>query len=94
MRRSVWSENVKFNPKTFLATIDNGRTISSYPKKQGIFAQGDQADAVFYIQEGKVRLTVVSTAGKEGTIGLLGGGDFFGKVALPGNAFGFAPQAQ
>ena len=84
MRRSVWSENVKFNPKTFLATIDNGRTISSYPKKQGIFAQGDQADAVFYIQEGKVKLTVVSTVGKEATIGLLSGCDFFGEGCLTG----------
>ena len=84
MRRTVSSEKVKFDPKTFLATIDNGRTISSYSQKQGIFAQGDRANAVFYIQEGKVKLTVISTAGKEATIGLLGIGDFFGEGCLTG----------
>jgi hypothetical protein len=47
----------KFDPQTFLSTIDGGRTISSFAKKQTIFAQGDLSDAVFYIQEGRVRLT-------------------------------------
>ena len=51
----------KFDPKTFLSTIDGGRKIAAFPKKQAIFVQGDSSDAVFYIQEGKVRLTVVST---------------------------------
>jgi CRP-like cAMP-binding protein len=53
MRKSVSSEKAKFDPKAFLATIDHGRTISDYSKKQSIFAQGDPSDAVFYIQEGK-----------------------------------------
>jgi CRP/FNR family cyclic AMP-dependent transcriptional regulator len=74
----------EFNPDTFLATIGDGRKILSVPKKQMIFAQGDQADAVFYIQKGKVRLTVVSQAGKEATIALVGERNFFGEGALAG----------
>jgi len=57
-----------------------------FPNKQAIFAQGDAADAVFYVQMGKVRLTVVSKTGKEATIGILGEGDFFGEGALAGQA--------
>jgi CRP/FNR family cyclic AMP-dependent transcriptional regulator len=56
------------------------------PKEQTIFAQGDGADAVFYIQEGKVKLTVVSKTGKEATIGILSAGSFFGEGALAGQA--------
>ena len=84
MRKRVSSDKVKFDPQAFLATIDSGRTISSYSKKQSIFAQGDRSDSVFYIQEGKVKLTVVSTVGKEATIGLLSGCDFFGEGCLTG----------
>jgi CRP/FNR family cyclic AMP-dependent transcriptional regulator len=74
----------EFDPKTFLSTIDCGRKIATFPKKQTIFAQGDSSDAVFYIQKGKVRLTVVSTSGKEATIGILNEGDFFGESCLTG----------
>jgi len=74
----------KFDPQTFLSTIDGGRTISSFSKKQTIFAQGDSSDAVFYIQEGRVQLTVVATGGKEATIGILNEGDFFGEGCLAG----------
>src|SRR6266849_9148062 len=74
----------EFDPKTFLATIGNGRKMLAVPKKQTIFTQGDAADAVFYIQKGKVRLTVVSTAGKEATIGIVGEGNFFGEGSLAG----------
>src|SRR6476660_4556782 len=74
----------EFDPNTFLATIGEGRKILAVPKKQMVFAQGDAADAVFYIQEGKVRLTVVSKAGKEATIGILKEGDFFGEGSLAG----------
>ena len=56
------------------------------PRKEKIFAQGDAADAVFYVQTGKVRLTVVSKTGKEATIGIAGEGDFFGEGALAGQA--------
>jgi CRP/FNR family transcriptional regulator, cyclic AMP receptor protein len=57
-----------------------------FPKKQAIFAQGDAADAVFYIQDGKVRLTVVSKIGKEATLGILNEGEFFGEGSLAGQA--------
>src|SRR3984885_11496743 len=74
----------EFDPSTFLATIGEGRKILAVQKKQTIFAQGDGADAVFYIQTGRVRLTVVSKVGKEATIGILKEGDFFGEGALAG----------
>jgi CRP-like cAMP-binding protein len=74
----------KFDSKKFLSTIDGGRKIVAFPKKQTIFVQGDPSDAVFYIQTGKVRLAVVSKAGKEATIGILNEGDFFGEGCLTG----------
>jgi CRP/FNR family cyclic AMP-dependent transcriptional regulator len=74
----------EFDPSTFLATIGEGRKILAVQKKQTIFTQGDGADAVFYIQTGRVRLTVVSKVGKEATIGILKEGDFFGEGALAG----------
>ena len=74
----------KFDPKKFLSTINGGRKIVDFPKKQTIFAQGDSSDAVFYIKAGKVRLTVVSKMGKEATIGILNEGDFFGEGCLTG----------
>jgi CRP/FNR family transcriptional regulator, cyclic AMP receptor protein len=74
----------KFNTQTFLSTINGGRKIESFSKKQMIFAQGDSSDAVFYIKEGKVKLTVVSQIGKEATIGILNKGDFFGEGCLTG----------
>jgi CRP-like cAMP-binding protein len=73
-----------FDPNTFLATIGAGRKIVAVPKKQTIFTQGDVADAVFYVQKGKVRLTVVSKTGREATIGILNEGSFFGEGALAG----------
>lgn len=73
-----------FDPHAFLATIGEGRKFVLFPKKHGIFTQGDTADAVFYVQSGKVRLTVVSNTGKEATIGILGEGNFFGEGALAG----------
>ena len=75
-----------FDPHAFLATIAEGRKLVLFPKKQGIFSQGDIADAVFYVQTGKVKLTVVSKTGKEATIGILGEGDFFGEACLAGQA--------
>src|SRR5271169_3649513 len=73
-----------FDSDTFLATIGIGRKILVVPKKQAIFAQGDEADAVFYLQKGKVRLTVVSQAGKEATIAIVNEGNFFGEGSLAG----------
>jgi CRP-like cAMP-binding protein len=73
-----------FDPHAFLATIGEGRNIVPFQKKHTIFAQGDAADAVFYIQTGKVKLTVVSNIGKEATIGILSDRDFFGEGCLAG----------
>jgi CRP/FNR family cyclic AMP-dependent transcriptional regulator len=73
-----------FDPRKFLATIGEGRKVVAFPKKKTIFTQGDAADAVFYIQGGKVRLTVVSTIGKEATLGILSEGEFFGEGGLAG----------
>ena len=79
-----------FDPNTFLATIGEGRTIVSFQKKQTIFAQGSPADAVFHIQQGKVKLTVVSNNGKEATLGILSDGDFFGEGCLAGQVLRMA----
>lgn len=75
-----------FDPKKFLATIGAGRKVVTFTKKETIFTQGDAADAVFYIQDGKVRLTVVSKIGKEATLGILSEGEFFGEGSLAGQA--------
>jgi CRP/FNR family transcriptional regulator, cyclic AMP receptor protein len=73
-----------FDPRKFLATIGEGRKVVAFPKKQTIFTQGDAADAVFYIQQGRVKLTVVSKIGKEATLGILNEGEFFGEGGLAG----------
>jgi CRP/FNR family transcriptional regulator, cyclic AMP receptor protein len=75
---------ITFDYKRFLSTINAGRRIEAFAKKQTIFAQGDPSDAVFYIKKGKVTLTVVSEIGKEATIGILNMGDFFGEGCLIG----------
>ncbi|PYX05235.1 MAG: Crp/Fnr family transcriptional regulator [Acidobacteria bacterium] len=72
------------DPHEFLATIGEGRKAMLFPKKQTIFAQGDPADAVFYLQTGKVKLAVVSKTGKEATIGILSDESFFGEGSLAG----------
>jgi CRP/FNR family cyclic AMP-dependent transcriptional regulator len=74
----------EFNPRTFLATIGSSRKTSPVTKRQTIFVQGDPADAVFYIQKGKVQLTVLSKTGREATIGILTQGEFFGEGSLAG----------
>jgi CRP/FNR family transcriptional regulator, cyclic AMP receptor protein len=73
-----------FDPRKFLATIGEGRKVVAFSKNQTIFTQGDAADAVFYVQEGRVRLTVVSESGKEATLGMLSEGEFFGEGGLAG----------
>jgi CRP/FNR family transcriptional regulator, cyclic AMP receptor protein len=80
------TNNRNFDPKRFLATIGEGRKVVAVPRKKSIFTQGDAADAVFYIQEGKVQLTVVSTIGKEATLGILNEGDFFGEGGMAGQS--------
>lgn len=73
-----------FDPKVFLGLgkIGEGRTIAEYNKNQVVFAQGDPANAVFYLQKGIVKLTVVSSRGKEAVVAILGANDFFGEGCL------------
>src|ERR1700693_1686200 len=73
-----------FDSQAFLATLGAGSKPVGFKTRQNIFAQGDPADSVFYIQTGKVKLTVVSKTGKEATIGILAEGDFFGEASLAG----------
>ena len=75
-----------FDPNLFLAKAGSGRSVAEYRKKQVVFAQSDQADAIFYIQKGKVKLTVVSDNGKEAVIAILGIGDFLGEGCLAGRS--------
>jgi CRP/FNR family transcriptional regulator, cyclic AMP receptor protein len=74
----------RFDPQTFLKQVGSGKTILTCPKKQILFSQGDQADAVFYIRAGLVKLTVVSQQGKEAIIAVLEKGGFFGEGCLAG----------
>ena len=74
----------KFDARVLLATVAQGRTSKGYLKGQPIFSQGDRADAVFFIQSGKVKVTVLSQQGKQAVIALLGPGDFFGEGCLGG----------
>lgn len=74
----------RFDAEAFLTSVGAGRSAARYPAKKRVFRQGDPADAVFYIQEGKVKLTVVSEQGKEAVIAMLGTGDFFGEGCLAG----------
>ena len=76
---------VSFDPKKFLAKLGDGKIISKYRKDEIIFSQGEVADAVFYIQQGKVKLTVVSEQGKEAVVAILGPGHFFGEGCLNGH---------
>jgi len=73
-----------FNPQTFLAKVGNGKTELQAPKERLIFSQGDAADAVFYVREGRVKLTVLSRQGKEAVVGILNHGSFFGEGCLVG----------
>jgi CRP/FNR family cyclic AMP-dependent transcriptional regulator len=79
-----------FDPKIFLAKAGEGKTISKFRKDQVVFSQGEAADAVFYIQQGKVKLTVVSEQGKEAVIAILGPGHFFGEGCLNGHSLRIA----
>ena len=75
-----------FDLKSFLAMVGEGRSIGEYRKDEIVFSQGDPADAVFYIQSGKVKVTVVSEQGKEAVVAMLGTNDFFGEGCLAGQA--------
>jgi CRP/FNR family cyclic AMP-dependent transcriptional regulator len=83
-RRSRPAVASEFPPQFLLDKITAGKSVRDYRRNQGVFSQGDPADAVFYIQNGKVKLTVVSARGKEAVIGILGRGSFFGEGCLAG----------
>ena len=78
------SPNGDFDPKAFLASVGEGRSISKPQEGEVIFSQGDAADALFYIQKGKVKVTTLSSHGKEAVVAILGPGDFFGEGCLAG----------
>lgn len=75
-----------FDPKVFLSKVNGGRTVSKYRKNQVVYRQGEPADAVFYIQTGKAKKTVISEQGKEAVVAVLGPGDFFGEGCLTAQA--------
>jgi len=83
-KRTAAKRTPAFDPRSFLAKIGDGRTISKYRKDQVVFSQGDTADAVFYIQRGKVKLTVVNEQGKEAVVAILGADEFCGEGCLAG----------
>jgi CRP/FNR family transcriptional regulator, cyclic AMP receptor protein len=74
-----------FDSKTFLAKVGAGKTISIYPKDQNIFEQGDVADTIYYVQKGRIKLTVQSERGKEAVVGILESGQFFGEGCMNGH---------
>ncbi|MGD0316201.1 MAG: Crp/Fnr family transcriptional regulator [Xanthobacteraceae bacterium] len=87
------AKKVPFDPKVFLASVSGGRTIASYRKDEVIFSQGGPADAVFYIQKGKVKITVVSEQGKEAVVAVLGPDEFCGEGCLTGQPLRLATAA-
>jgi CRP-like cAMP-binding protein len=82
-----------FNPKAFLAKVGEGRNIGKYRKSEIVFSQGDPADKVFYIQKGKVKVTVVSEQGKEAVVAILGANEFFGEGCLAGQSLRLSTAA-
>jgi CRP/FNR family transcriptional regulator, cyclic AMP receptor protein len=79
-----------FDPKVFLSKVGNGKTILEFHSNQNVFAQGEVADRIFYIQNGSVKLTVVSEHGKEAVVGILEPGQFFGESCMNGHALRIA----
>ena len=77
-------KKLSFNVKNFLSTMNGGRTVTAYCKNERIFSQGDRADSVFFIQEGRVKVCIISELGKEAVVALHGKGDFFGEGCLIG----------
>jgi CRP/FNR family transcriptional regulator, cyclic AMP receptor protein len=83
----------EFDPRRFLSGVGSGRSVAEFLPNDRIFAQGDPSNAVFYIQEGRVKLTVVSRQGKEAVVAILGTGDFFGEGCLAGQLTRMATAA-
>jgi CRP-like cAMP-binding protein len=80
----AFQQTALFNPRAFLSKVGNGKTALKFLKNQSVFSQGDASDAVFYIQQGKIKLTVVSSKGKEAVIAVLEPTNFFGEGCLTG----------
>ena len=80
-----------FDPQVFLAIVGEGKTIIEFRKDQVVFAQGDVADTVFYIQKGQVKVVVISEQGKEAVVGIFGTGQFFGEGCMNGHSVRIAP---
>src|SRR3977135_217274 len=79
-----------FDPRAFLAKVGDGKTIVEYLKDQVVFAQGDVADTIYYIQEGRLKVVVISEQGKEAVVGILEPGQFFGEGCMNGHALRIA----
>ena len=82
--------NAAFDPQTFLALVGDGQSITTYMDRQSVFVQGDPADALFYVQKGKIKLTVVSREGKEAVVAILESGQFFGEGCLVAQTYRMA----
>ena len=85
MRRTKKAQKILFDPAAFLAKVGAGKTISTFGKNEIIFSQGEAADAVFYIQKGRIKLTVISAQGKEAVVAIMDAGQFFGEGCLNGH---------
>jgi CRP-like cAMP-binding protein len=83
--KSAKTAKISFNPAAFLAKVGEGKTISKFSKNDIIFSQGEAADAVFYIQKGRIKLTVISKQGKEAVVAIMEAGQFFGEGCLNGH---------
>lgn len=81
---AILAASGKFDPKQFLARIGAGRSIAKYQMDQPVFTQGEPASAVYYVQKGKIKISVLAQSGKEAVLGILGPGDFFGEGCLAG----------
>ena len=80
------TNQASFEPKVFLAKVGEGKTILEFGQDQVVFAQGDVADTVFYVQKGRVKVVVISEHGKEAVVGILGPGQFFGESCMNGHS--------
>jgi CRP/FNR family transcriptional regulator, cyclic AMP receptor protein len=82
--------NSAFDPQTFLALVGAGQSVTNYIDRQSVFAQGETADAIFYIHKGRIKLTVVSQEGKEAIVAILENGQFFGEGCLVAQTYRMA----
>jgi CRP/FNR family transcriptional regulator, cyclic AMP receptor protein len=84
------TNQASFDPKVFLAKVGDGKTIQQFRKDQVVFAQGDVADTIFYVQKGRVKVVVISEQGKEAVVGILESGQFFGEGCMNGHSLRIA----